>query len=198
MVSYRFLWQSGQEQKKSLLELLSSINKEVNKPWCAIGDFNETLSQDEKWGGQMRHFNQIEQFRTTLAENEVHDMGWQGHKYTWSNCHRDDTFAKERLDWVVSNLKWRELLGNEKVEILSSGQSDHKPLLLTTWESTLLQRSRARIFRFEASWTKEKESFKLLTEVWKKGPDGLNCWNHLMNNLKNCNEVFTRWQQTAS
>lgn len=155
--------------------LLSTIHTEANKPWCVIVDFNKIISQYEKWGGQMRPINQIEQFRNTLADNRQHNMGWEGYKYTWSNRHKDHTFTKERLHRIVSNLEWRDLMGNGQVEVLSFSQSDYKSLFLNTRETNMLQYRKRRRFRFEASWTKEHGSFQLLSDVWKKGSEGINC-----------------------
>lgn len=43
------------------MELVSVINKEVNKSWCVIENFNEITTQYEKYEGIMRLKKQMEE-----------------------------------------------------------------------------------------------------------------------------------------
>lgn len=42
-------------------------------------------------------------FMKAMKENELHDLGYGGDRYTWSNAHSNGTFFKERLDRYLAN-----------------------------------------------------------------------------------------------
>ena len=84
----------------SLLQFLARLTPE---PWLCIGDFNEVLTQLEKWGGRERPVKQMQDFQVTLEKCELSDMGFTGPKFTWSNSRENQVFIKERLDRGVVN-----------------------------------------------------------------------------------------------
>lgn len=43
-------------------------------------------------------------FRKALEDNQLHDLGYNGDNFTWSNKQGDGRFTKERLDRAVANL----------------------------------------------------------------------------------------------
>lgn len=112
-------------------QLLGFLKPLASCGWCVIGDFNEILTHDEKWGGRSRPEKQMSRFREVLEEGGLFDLGWRGDKYTWSNKHEDETFTKERLDRAVVNSAWKEIFKEGWVEVLVDRSSDHRPLLLT-------------------------------------------------------------------
>lgn len=71
-------------------------------------------------------------------------------KYMWSNKHSDNTFTKEILDRVVANSQWTDLFRERMVEVLTTRQSDHKPLLLMLSTEMVHVKFRKKGFRFEA------------------------------------------------
>lgn len=109
--------------------LLSAIRPRKPQAWCVMGDFNEIISNDEKYGGGPRQENLID--RSALEEGNLFDMGWMEDMYTWSNGHRDDTFTNERLDRVVANPIWVEKFKDMRVKVLIVRSLDRKPLLLS-------------------------------------------------------------------
>lgn len=66
------------------------------------------------------------------------------------------------------NSEWRDLLGEVEVEVLTLGRLDHKPILLFTREIRVAPRWSKKIFRFEASWTKEQERTQIIEDSWKR------------------------------
>lgn len=102
--------------------MLSRINSRLEKLWCAIGDFNEIVTQNEKLGGHLRPLRQMEAFHNTLEVNSLVDLGWVKQNYTWSNRHQNEIFTKERLDLAMANKEWVEGNGGSSVEILIAGK----------------------------------------------------------------------------
>ncbi|KAG2724617.1 hypothetical protein I3760_01G026900 [Carya illinoinensis] len=109
--------------------LLSSFKPAVGG-WGIIGDFNEVLYSDEKEGGNPRSEYLMRQFREVMEEGSLCDLGWARNKFTWSNCHEDESFTKERLDRAIANVDWKSLYPVHTVETLPAICSDHSPILL--------------------------------------------------------------------
>lgn len=73
-------------------------------PWPIEGDFNEILSNDEKFGGQVLVEGDIYAFRRTIDGCCLLDIGYRGPICTWINRGPRATFFKEHLDRVFCNL----------------------------------------------------------------------------------------------
>ncbi|KAJ4848788.1 hypothetical protein Tsubulata_025772 [Turnera subulata] len=55
----------------------------VTRPWVLLGDFNETISQDEKQGGVPISQARCDKFRDWIEECRLLDLGYSGPKFTW-------------------------------------------------------------------------------------------------------------------
>ena len=62
-------------------ELLKVLNNFSPTPWVCIGDFNEIISNAEKWGGNNRSSSQMRRFQLASEECELSDLGFRGPKY---------------------------------------------------------------------------------------------------------------------
>ncbi|GMY35564.1 hypothetical protein FCV25MIE_30806 [Fagus crenata] len=65
-------------------------------PWCCLGDFNEILRVNEKYGGRERSLRQILDFQEAVNTCNLVDLGFQGAKYTWTNNRDDDANIQGR------------------------------------------------------------------------------------------------------
>ena len=63
---------------------LRSLSSNQNIPWLCASDFNEITRQEEKIGGVLRSFNQMQLFKDVIDECGFMDLGFMGPKYTWS------------------------------------------------------------------------------------------------------------------
>ena len=117
-----------------------------------IGNLNEIVEQGQKFGGALRRDSQMSQFRVALEDCGLSDLGYKVSKFTWTNCHQDGTFMKERLDRVVANKAWCEMNSNYDVQVLAARSFDHKPLLLRIFEANEVLPNYFKSFKFEASW----------------------------------------------
>jgi exonuclease III len=121
------------------------------EPWLCVGDFNEVVEQDEKYGGLRKNEGQMRQFRDALAECELTDLGYSGTRFTWTNCQHDGYFIKERLDRAVANVAWCNMHRHHEVKTLASCASDHKPLLLQLFGTEHARVFFKKSFKVEAS-----------------------------------------------
>ncbi|XP_040986468.1 uncharacterized protein LOC121234565 [Juglans microcarpa x Juglans regia] len=116
------------KERKEAWCLLKTMKPSGNEGWCIVGDFNEIITNDGKWGGKARPENQMEMFREFMRGGNLFDLGWRGDKFTWSNSYTDATFTKERLDRAVANPQWMNTYTESWVEVMVARTSDHKPL----------------------------------------------------------------------
>ena len=77
-------WPKANEKRKSWA-LLSHLRSFIDGPWCCIGDFNAKLHAFEKQSVHAPYYNQMEDFRLALEGCELIDLGFNGHKFTWTN-----------------------------------------------------------------------------------------------------------------
>jgi hypothetical protein len=55
-----------------------------------------------------------------LEDCGLSDLGYNGSKFTCTNCHQDGTFMKEKLDHAVVNKAWCEMNSNYEAEVLAA------------------------------------------------------------------------------
>jgi hypothetical protein len=140
-----------------------------------LGDFNDILSCDEKWGGNRPSNSRMLEFRNCLNACSMIDLGFSGPRFTWSNCHDVSYLIMERLDRALANLDWRILFPEATVSHLTRTHSDHCPLLLTL--CPIIPHVLPRPFRFESIWFSHSDfpnivltfnTFASLVTVWNK------------------------------
>ncbi|XP_042958006.1 uncharacterized protein LOC122293492 [Carya illinoinensis] len=186
-------------KRKDTWSMLKSLKPKGDEGWMIVGDFNEILTEDEKWGGKARPESQMELFREVMSESDLQDLGWRGEKFTRSNSHTDSTFTKERLDRAVANSKWMEMYNEAWVDVLVARTSDHKPLLVHLIKQDkrgdTQGRQKAKNFKYEASWALEDECEMVLRRAW--GNNGSLNQNviGLLNNSKRAFQVWSKMKK---
>ena len=78
--------------------LLRHLHALRARPWLVLGDFNEIISLEEKWGGDDRNFHQMNAFREVLLDCSLQDLGYTGADFTWTNGQYDGGLVRVRLD----------------------------------------------------------------------------------------------------
>ena len=143
--------------------------------WLVLGDFNEIMQLEEKWGGQDRSVAQMTAFREALSDCLLQDLGYQGADFTWTNGRKDAGLVRVRLDRIVSNEAWFQLFPTAINSHIPVASSDHMALLLDTMENTLVQptiRRRRKLFRFEKAWVREPGCEEQIVFAWDIQPIG--------------------------
>lgn len=65
------------------------------KPTSDLGwDFNEILSNSQKYGEALIPYRQMENFKMAVDDCRLSDLGWMGNIFTWSNNKYGDGFTK--------------------------------------------------------------------------------------------------------
>jgi exonuclease III len=163
-------------------------------PWVCLGDFNEILSADEKYGGSRRQRGLMENFQKTLEGCGLVDLGFRGPKYTWNNGRGGIEFTKERLDRAVANGIGVNCINEMEVVIGVTLCSDHLPLFLIM-KDRHSKHKHLRKFRYEAGWDLHAKCRELIANSWEVDrPNGADPWDQLGGKMDECRNSLIRWQ----
>lgn len=99
-------------------------------PWVCGRDFNKIAALKEKFCGNGRAANLMDDFKTTLEVCKLNDLGFQGPKYAWNNGCEGGEFTKEGLDRVTATVDWCELYSNVEINMEEALSSDHCPIYM--------------------------------------------------------------------
>ncbi|KAA3467762.1 reverse transcriptase [Gossypium australe] len=146
--------------------LLRQLSIDQEDPWVVIGDFNEITSSDEKKGGRRRSNRQMIDFRSTLEDCNLEDLGFKGRWFTWEQGRQKSTNIRERLDRGVATITWIDLFPRYQVNHLSHSFSDHCPILLDTMGMDSTREPNSQNFRFEARWCLDSNFEALIRNWW--------------------------------
>lgn len=135
-VKWRFTGIYGEpktEKKYLTWKLLKILKNQMDMPWLVAGDFNEILYGHEKQGGKIRAQGLMDNFKETLKECELTDLGFEGDMFTWRNNSRTkEGYIRERLDRAIANSSWRNRFSEGKVINGDPYHSDHRPIIILT------------------------------------------------------------------
>lgn len=134
---------------KILLQLAPS----VHILWVVIRDFNEVISQNEKFGGRPVVRRRVERYAMTMDGCGLVDLGIHGPKFTWSN-NRKRKPIWERLDRASIYDHWLVAFPDSFLTHLPRIKLDHNPLFLSLHPNQMS--SWEKPFRFEPMWLQDK------------------------------------------
>lgn len=113
-------------RRNQLWDDLVRLADSTNDSWVVLGDFNATLTDNERKGGASDPANRGRQsFRNMIHECELIDAGFQRSPYTWR---RGTLF--QRLDRMLINMQWRARFAQAAVFHLPYFKSDHRVVLM--------------------------------------------------------------------
>ncbi|KAG6649980.1 hypothetical protein CIPAW_06G011600 [Carya illinoinensis] len=178
-------------------QILKALKPAPQVPWLCFGDFNEITCLSEKFGAAIRPYKQVRDFRQTLAQCELNDLGYQGDKYTWANNREGSNFTKERLDRVLGNSSWIDKFEDHSVEHLATYSSDHKPLLITLKTKNNRPRKK-RIFRYEAKWKTKEGCEAIIKRSWEDIRGSMDRLGSTLQGLRSCKTSLKKWSHNQN
>ncbi|PKU77540.1 Putative ribonuclease H protein [Dendrobium catenatum] len=156
--------------RRTLWETIDSVMA-PNVPTIVGGDFNCCLSQDEKKGGKRFTFSAgAQEMVDALARNDLHDLGFTGPKFTWSNNKDAASRIWVRLDRILINSEGLGAAPLAVVKHLPRLASDHCPLLLGL--GTSAGALSFKWLRFEDVWMSYPASWKIVHQAWTRSDYG--------------------------
>ncbi|XP_058750420.1 uncharacterized protein LOC131623430 [Vicia villosa] len=100
---------SSVERRQVWRSLVERKNKSVNEEWCVVGDFNEIVGREERFGdGSLSISRGMSEFREFIENMDLVDIPCVGGKYTWF---KDNGKAMSRLDRFLVSRRLLDLWG---------------------------------------------------------------------------------------
>ncbi|XP_070025309.1 uncharacterized protein [Nicotiana sylvestris] len=121
-------------ERLELWDHLYCLARDMELPWLVGWDFNVLLHEDEKIGGLLRHPSEYEDFAFCINSCGLFDQGYKERPFTWCNARPNAQCIFKRLDRILVNLPFQNMLPTINVDHLIRIGSDHAPLLMTCGE----------------------------------------------------------------
>ncbi|XP_071921713.1 uncharacterized protein [Coffea arabica] len=98
---------------------VEAMNKAVGTRHMIVGDFNDILSNEEKWEGVVREERSFKDFKEFIDQNSLIDIGFEGQPWTWSN-HWDNegeiqTLERKEKKRFYFDKRWLQREGVQQV-----------------------------------------------------------------------------------
>ncbi|VFQ87108.1 unnamed protein product [Cuscuta campestris] len=179
----------SRSSRRALWESISKCNPGV-QPWILGGDFNCIHSIDEHKGSSEPCHNSIVDFRNCMEANNLLCLSPSGGHFSWSG-HRSRGKVWRRLDHIFCNQPVLDQFLNLSLDMLSKGNSDHRPLLLKCSLSPL---SGHKPFKFLNMWTSHHSLEAIIKNFWDNNKT-YNGMQGLANKLKELKSVLNNWNR---
>jgi hypothetical protein len=150
---------------------LKLIADSHNIPWAVMGDFNDIVSSDEKFGGNLICRTRVQAYLNCMDYCHLIDLGFSGPKFTWTNMRGVMDLIQERLDRAWANSNWKLIFPEAQIHHLARINSDHCPLLLKLDPPP--PSSTDRPFRFQPCWLNHPDFPRIVKEAWQRHNDNL-------------------------
>ncbi|KAH0666246.1 hypothetical protein KY285_027452 [Solanum tuberosum] len=150
-------------ERLELWEDLEHIAAQPSSPWLVGGDFNTIVDESEKLGGLPVTQHEMADFAACINVCALNELKFVGSCYTWWNGRIENDCIFKRLDRVLGNNEFMQLLPNSEVHHLIRQGSDYAPLHVMCDDS---QEQVVKPFRFLNFWTKHKDFMKIVEESW--------------------------------
>jgi len=105
-------------ERLELWEELEDIVSREQCPWVVGGDFNVILNEEEKLGGLEFTQNEAYDFSSCITACALIEVRTSGSKYTWWNGRIEGECIFKRLDRILVNQEFIDLLPSSEVHHL--------------------------------------------------------------------------------
>ncbi|KAH9722974.1 hypothetical protein KPL70_006924 [Citrus sinensis] len=157
-------------QKHHTWALLKRLAELYSYTLCCLGDFNEIFYSHEKLGGNDCSSNMMLEFRESIRACNLMDMGFKGHKYTWSNRRYGVNFIEERLDRVFCSKDWSSTFQNLPATSLGNWVSDHCPIMFEVKDCCKKLNYKKNFFprdHYEDMWSSYEACSNIVRSEWE-------------------------------
>uniref|UniRef100_A0A803KTN4 Uncharacterized protein n=1 Tax=Chenopodium quinoa TaxID=63459 RepID=A0A803KTN4_CHEQI len=121
-------------------------------------DFNEILSEEEKYGGARRSERMIDLFREAMEVCALNDLGYKGNFFTWKKGNDPQSIVRERLDRFLGHRRRERSITSKPYKWLA--KADCQEVVKAAWLGTSGMAVSARIAREIVAELDELHKFK--------------------------------------
>lgn len=143
-------------------------------PWILAGDFNATVSLNER-AGCVGDTVDSASFVDWIDVLNLSDMGYSGQPFTWSGGVR-----RARLDRFLALDDWFNLFPLFETSALAFLGSDHRPIMINSISHASIRRR----FHYEICWEKEEDFMEMVHRAWCSTPTSTNAITSLVAKLR--------------
>ncbi|XP_058068842.1 uncharacterized protein LOC131218179 [Magnolia sinica] len=136
-------------QRKALWDELRSTFNTTMGPWMVCGDFNTTISPDERLGGPVQMTTAMIDFQEAIHDIGLIDIGFFGSPFTWCNNRTGRSCKWARLDRILINSNWMRSF----------------PSLKASWDNEIFATSMYKFFI-------KMKNLKAVLRTWNKDTFG--------------------------
>lgn len=158
-----------------------------------IGNFNDLLIQNKKFGGREVSNRSHSFLKNFLEDLGGLDLGYHGNTYTWCNGRGGIANIGERLDRVVANFNWRVVFDNAGVVHFSAANFDHIPIMLNL---SLDHKRIPRPLHFLNAWSRDPYCEQTIKKTWNSY-DPPNILISLTRKKRNTTKALTIWNRES-
>ncbi|XP_071940156.1 uncharacterized protein [Coffea arabica] len=152
--------------RKQQWKVLTARRQLWGDKWLLAGDFNDILTNEEKWGG------------------------FTGNPWTWSNNWDGEGEIRQRLDRGLSTINWSQFFDKAKCDHVETVGSDHNMLLIDNWPRMDKKRSK---FFFDKRWLKREGISQVVEQAWKQTVEGNRIYR-ITRQIANCRVALLKWK----
>lgn len=159
-----FYGEPNRSQRRKTWDLLRTVARDSNLPWCVIGDGNNVVSQEDKKGGPQYPCWLVEGFNQTHIDTGLRDMELVGHQYTCERGIGTGEWIEIRIDKALTSSVWLDVFPLAKFYNLED-TLDHSPILLEPKNRSF--RYAIKRFQFENAWLTEPLCAHIVKDNWE-------------------------------
>ncbi|XP_071902137.1 uncharacterized protein [Coffea arabica] len=176
--------------RKQQWEVIERRKSLWGEKWMIAGNFNDIVSNEEKWGGNSRQESNFQDFKQFINGNQLMDIGFVGHPWTWCNNWDQEGEIKQRLDRGFCSYSWSKVYEKVQCTHIDSYASDHSILLFDTKMNLGKRKKR---FYFDKRWLKREDIGEVIKSAWEQEIDGSRMFQ-VVKKLKNCRVALLQWR----
>ncbi|KAL4610263.1 hypothetical protein ACB092_08G038700 [Castanea dentata] len=151
-------------ERQLLWDNLAKVAGLHSLPWVIAGDFNEILTNGDKFGGNPVSVSRALRFQECLNSCRMIDISFNGPRYTWSNYRPLSQLIQGRIDRVFVNPVWNSLFPEAAVFHLEKTHFDHCPIKLCLESNQGFHPLRP--FKFQPIWLSHPTFPELVRDTW--------------------------------
>lgn len=133
-------------ERTSCWRFIGDLNVSSAEAWTVMGDLNCVLEPSDKWPVTYGRVDEFEELNTFMEECRLTDLDYLGQRLTWSNSKIGAERVERKLDRVLVNEKWKDIMPLSKAFFDTTWFSDHSPAVIAIRD---VERRTGLPFRFK-------------------------------------------------